>query len=398
MEKSEAIARAAADLRVGLSAEFEREIGEGDVLEFARNSGDRNPLHVDPEYARSTNLGARVVHGAYQLGLASALAGMHLPGRNSLLVSCNAQFNRPLYFPCRVAVRGEISAWDVASLRGTVKIAILELPSGIVSSHVHFGFTYHEASHEAAVRAPSKTWPAFAADTRTILLTGASGGIGSQLARELAKDYSLLALVNRHELPQDLAGRPQVIPLKSDLSEVECIPQIQDALAGRPLFAIIHAAWPGLPQGGLLTVPREAIEQQLSFAVFRTIELARLLAGSADSGGGRFVVLSSIAGSQKPSLHTAAYSLAKAALDQTVKLLAPELALQKITVNAVCPSFLPLGMNAQTTERQKLAAKAAVPLGRLCETNDVLGAVRYLLSEEASFVTGQNIVLSGGQL
>ena len=97
-------------------------------------------------------------------------------------------------------------------------------------------------------------------------------------------------------------------------------------------------------------------------------------------------------------MSTAAYSLAKASLEHTVKLLAPELALKKITINAVSPSFLPVGMNLHANERQRLKAKAAVPLGRLCETTDVMGAIRYLFSSDASFLTGQNLVLSGGQI
>jgi NAD(P)-dependent dehydrogenase (short-subunit alcohol dehydrogenase family) len=55
-------------------------------------------------------------------------------------------------------------------------------------------------------------------------------------------------------------------------------------------------------------------------------------------------------------------------------------------------------MNLQANERQRLMAKAAVPLGRLCETTDVMGAIRYLFSSDASFLTGQTIVLSGGQI
>ena len=99
MESREPVVRSATDLHIGLTAEFEREITDADVAAFAQNSGDRNPLHTDAAYARSTNLGGRVVHGAFQVALASAMAGMYLPGRNSLLVSYNAQFLRPLYFP-----------------------------------------------------------------------------------------------------------------------------------------------------------------------------------------------------------------------------------------------------------------------------------------------------------
>jgi NAD(P)-dependent dehydrogenase (short-subunit alcohol dehydrogenase family) len=55
-------------------------------------------------------------------------------------------------------------------------------------------------------------------------------------------------------------------------------------------------------------------------------------------------------------------------------------------------------MNAQANERQRLTARAAVPLGRICEIADVLGAIRFLFSKNASFITGQTIILSGGQL
>jgi NAD(P)-dependent dehydrogenase (short-subunit alcohol dehydrogenase family)/acyl dehydratase len=381
-----------------LRAEFEREINEADVLDFARNCGDMNPLHIDVEYARSTNLGARVVHGAYQVALASAMAGMYLPGRISFLVSFHAQFIRPLYFPCRAAVRGEITAWDPENMRGSLSVVVAELPSEIVTSQIHVGFTCHEVATKVPGPRTSAVRPLPHTDAKLVLVTGASGGIGSYLVGELARDYSILAVVNRRSLPPELLAHPRVLQLKVDLSEPECIPNIEEMLGARSLYGIVHAAWPGLLQGGLLSVSRQALEQQLSFATFRTIELARLLASRSESEGGRLVVLGSTAGTEKPSLSTAAYSLAKASLEHTVKLLAPELALKKITINAVSPSLLPVGMNLQANERQRLMAKAAVPLGRLCETTDVMGAIRYLFSSDASFLTGQTIVLSGGQI
>ena len=66
----------AADLHVGQRAEFEREITAEDISAFAELSRDRNPLHVDAEYARHTNYEERIVHGAFQVGLVSAMAGM----------------------------------------------------------------------------------------------------------------------------------------------------------------------------------------------------------------------------------------------------------------------------------------------------------------------------------
>lgn len=80
-------------------------------------SGDANPLHVDSEYACQSNFAGRVVHGAFQVALASALIGMRLPGRNVLLGSANAKFPAPLYYPCRVTS-------PARSLRGIYRVAL----------------------------------------------------------------------------------------------------------------------------------------------------------------------------------------------------------------------------------------------------------------------------------
>lgn len=92
---SEFTDRGGSSLSVGLAADFERDLSEEDVLSFARDSGDWNPIHVDADYALIRNSRGRIVHGAFQVGLASALLGMHLPGNNVLLGSINARFISP---------------------------------------------------------------------------------------------------------------------------------------------------------------------------------------------------------------------------------------------------------------------------------------------------------------
>ena len=110
------------------------------------------------------------------------------------------------------------------------------------------------------------------------------------------------------------------------------------------------------------------------------------------------VALGSAAGHHKPALGLGAYSLAKAALEDTLRLLAPELARKKISINALCPAFIQTGMNAQADDLQIKRETALIPMGRVCEMQDIVGAVRYLLSPGASFISGQSILLSGAQL
>jgi NAD(P)-dependent dehydrogenase (short-subunit alcohol dehydrogenase family)/acyl dehydratase len=387
------------ELRVGLAAEFEREVAEADVLAFAANSGDANPLHVDADYARGTAYGGRIVHGAFQVGLASALIGMHLPGRHVLLASVAARFPAPLYFPCRVRVRGEITAWNSETRAGQLKVTVVETARQTPTAEVVLGFTLHEQGPTVRLAPREARVAAEALGRKVVLVTGAAGGLGSRLVAALAGEYDVLAATHRQPLEDPSRTLPGVEEWRVDLADAELSRDgLTDVLGGRPLYGIVHAAWPGAPLGGLLQAQPEVVEHQILFGATTTIRLARWLFETAGPDGGRFVAISSAVGSQKPVITLSAYSLGKATLEGAVRLLAPELARRNVTINAVCPSFIPAGMNRHKSEQQRRVEASRVPLGRLCEPEDVAGLVGYLLSREAGFVSGQIIGLSGGQL
>lgn len=391
----------AEQLRVGLRAEFEREISEADVLAFAEQSGDGNPLHVDSDYARTSNYQGRIVHGALQVSLASALVGMHLPGRHVLLGAINARFPAPLYFPCRVCVSGEITAWDRSLNAGQVRVVVRQAATRTPTAEIVVSFTLHErhsGSRIADSGERSKATPPAAADAPVLLVTGASGGIGEAIVRGLAGSYCVFGQCNSNRLPEDLRKGAAVTEVKLDLALPDWEERIAELLDGRPLYGIIHAAWPGAPHGGLLQCGEDLIEQQIRFGTTYPVRLARLLFARAGEGGGRMIVLGSVAGSAKPVLSMASYSLGKAALETTMRLLAPEMARKKITVNAICPAFVAAGINKQADKRQQLMEAARAPLGRLCTQEDIVAAIEYLLSPSASYVSGQVLGLAGGQL
>jgi len=389
---------AAGDLRVGLTAEYEREIEESDVLGFATNSGDFNPLHVDSAFAQHSRYSQRIVHGAFQIGLASALIGMHLPGRDVLLGSVNARFLAPLYFPSRIRVSGEITAWNVASRAGSVRVTVSDLASFAPASEITMAFALQAGKPEQPAGAPQQSRPVetvFSPGRKVVILAGASGGIGAALLKALAEEFSVLALVHRHPLKEK---PPHAVEVQTDISATGWEQIITERLGGHPLYGIVHCAWVGMPRGGLLHSDPRLIEQQLAFGTSHVVRLARLLFSLVGSDGGRMVALGSAAGHHKPTLGLGAYSLAKAALEDTLQLLAPELARKKISINAVCPTFVAAGVNVQADDLQIKRERALIPMGRLCDTQDIVGAVGYLLSPSASFISGQSVVLSGAQL
>jgi len=382
-----------------MSARFERDITEADILEFARGSGDYNPLHVDGVYAAQTNYGTRIAHGAFQVGLASALVGMHLPGKDALLTLFNAQFPAPLRFPNRVLVRGELTAWNPESITGRLKVTVSELSTGLVTAEIGVGFSLHQDGKPHVESLATMAKPGqFKPGRPKVLVTGASGGIGSEIVRGLLGKYSVIAQCHQTRLSPRLDGAEHLKVVRAGFSDPNWSDVLEEALGNQPLYGIVHCAWPGMPRGGLLSLPVETVQAQLSFGTLHLIELARLLSARAPTEGARLVALGSIAGGFRPVLNVAAYSLAKGAMEQTVRLLAAELAIKKITVNAVCPSFLPAGINRQADERRQKIESARVPMGRICRTDDVWAAVEFLLSPGAAFVSAQVIGLAGAQI
>src|SRR5580704_8305667 len=193
------------DLRIGLQAEFEREITVADVASFAELSRDWNPLHLDQAYAAQTNYGGRIVHGAFQVALASAMAGMYLPGRQVVVGSFQCRFSAPLPYPSRVRVRGEITAWVPQSTSGTLRVRVIELPSLTLTSEIHVGFALHETRSRPAQE--RETAPPPAGNKPIVLVTGASGGLGHNLASVLSENYHVIGMARSLPAPSDqMAG------------------------------------------------------------------------------------------------------------------------------------------------------------------------------------------------
>jgi 3-oxoacyl-[acyl-carrier protein] reductase len=384
---SEPVILAPAQIRTGLQAEFERDITDADVEAFAELSRDRNPLHMDADYARQTNYGARIVHGAFQVGLASAMAGMYLPGRDVVVGSFQCRFPAPLRYPCRVKVQGEITSWVPQSDSGILRVRVLETSGHALTAEIHVGFSFHESRPTAAAlpkgAAPDPTGKPL------VIVTGASGGLGRHLMPSLAKTYQVLGIARSEMQNADWVA--------ADIGCAGWEEAVAASLGGRNVWGIVHAAWPTGPVGGLLDVDSEAVEAQVRFGSEVTIRLAGFLRAHA-AGGARLVILGTTAATLKPVVSMSAYSLGKAILEHTARLLAPELARSNITINLIAPSFIPVGMNNSRTNRVVLTETAKVPLGRLCEPSDITAAVEYLLSPGAAFITGQMLPLTGGQI
>lgn len=121
-----------ADLHTGLTHSFHALLTEQMVDDFARLTGDENPLHADDAFAKALGHPGRVVHGMFVASLFSTLVGVHLPGRHALLHGVNVHFHKPVYIGDALTVSGEVSHVSEAARQIELKAKITNQRGEIV--------------------------------------------------------------------------------------------------------------------------------------------------------------------------------------------------------------------------------------------------------------------------
>ena len=235
----------------------------------------------------------------------------------------------------------------------------------------------------------------------TALVTGASGGIGSEIAKALAAQGARLAVSgsNREKLEAfraSLGGDHVALPCNlSDAAAVDAlVPQAVEALGGK-LDILVNNA--GVTRDNLAMRMKDdewdsVIRVNLE-AAFRLMRAAAKPMMKARFG--RMISVTSIVGvTGNPG--QANYAASKAGLIGMSKSMAQELASRGITVNCVAPGFITSPMPDALPDAQKTALTAKIPAGRLGEGADIGAAIVYLASREAGYVTGQTVHVNGG--
>src|SRR5579884_1482746 len=235
----------------------------------------------------------------------------------------------------------------------------------------------------------------------TALVTGASGGLGSSIAKALARQGARLALSGSNVEKLDafvgtLGGEHVAVPCNlSDASAVDqLVPQALDALGGR-LDILVNNA--GVTRDNLLMrMKDEEFEEVIRINLEAAFRLMRAAAKPMMKARfGRIISVTSVVGvTGNPG--QANYVASKAGLIGMTKSVAQELATRNITVNAIAPGFMTSAMTDALNEQQRAAILSRIPMGAMGRGEDIGAVCVYLASREAGYVTGQTIHVNGG--
>jgi 3-oxoacyl-[acyl-carrier protein] reductase len=235
---------------------------------------------------------------------------------------------------------------------------------------------------------------------KTALVTGATGGLGSAIARALHGQGANLAIsgTRRDALDQlagELGSRVHVLPCNlADKDDVETlVPRAEEAL--EKLDILVANA--GITRDNLFVQLRDQDwDDVIAINLTATFRLSRAATrGMMRRRFGRIIGITSVVGvTGNPGQGN--YTAAKAGMIGMMKSLGAEYAKRGVTANCVAPGFIATPMTDKLNDKQKEAILGRVPAGRLGTPGDVAAAVVYLASNEAAYVTGQTLHVNGG--
>lgn len=240
----------------------------------------------------------------------------------------------------------------------------------------------------------------FSLEGKTVLVTGATGGIGESIARALHAQGATIGISGRNKekldaLAASLGGRVHVLP--ADLSDAAATDKlVEDSIAAMSRIDIlINNA--GLTKDNLaLRLKDEDWQAVLDVNLTAPFRLARAcLKGMMKNRWGRIVNITSIVGVTGNPGQTN-YAASKAGMIGWSKSMAAEIASRNVTVNCIAPGFIATAMTHVLDDTQKEKLNASIPAGRMGAADEIAAAAVYLASNEAAYVTGQTLHVNGG--
>jgi 3-oxoacyl-[acyl-carrier protein] reductase len=240
----------------------------------------------------------------------------------------------------------------------------------------------------------------FNLEGKAALITGASGGIGGEIAKLLHAQGATVALSGTRVEPletlaAELGERAHVLPCNlSDFEAVDALPKQAIAAMGAVDVLVNNA---GITRDNLfMRMSDDEWQSVINVNLTSTFKLCKgVLRGMMKARWGRIVNISSVVGATgNPG--QANYAASKAGMVGMSKSLAYEVASRGITVNCIAPGFIATAMTDKLNDDQKTGILGQIPAGRMGEAGEIAAAALYLASAEAGYTTGTTLHVNGG--
>lgn len=238
-------------------------------------------------------------------------------------------------------------------------------------------------------------------EKKVIVISGGSKGLGNALVKAFLNEGFYVATFSRKESKQ-ISELKEIFKEKLLYEEIDSnnLEMLRNFVLNvykkyRRIDALINNAGTNIDQ--LLSMSIEDdVKKLVDLNIVSTILLTKAVSRAMlKQGKGSIISISSVLG-HRGFKGASVYSATKAAIDGFTRSAARELGIKNIRVNSVSPGYLHTDMTQNMSEKKKSQIIRRTPMGRLGEVEDIVGVVKFLVSDESSFITGQTFVIDGG--
>ncbi|MBF0236071.1 MAG: SDR family oxidoreductase [SAR324 cluster bacterium] len=384
---------------VGDHAKFEHRITQEDIQKFVEITGDDNPLHVDRAFAEKTSFKGVVAHGMLSASFFSTIIGKYIPGDGALWVSQNISFLLPVRCGDELCIYAEI-------VKKHEKQRLLTLKTEITNQYkekVLVGdcqVKVLEVKQEKIKENPLVK--------KIVLITGASRGIGAATAILLAQQGWSVA-VNyctdqngaKNVVQQIKNNGGHAIIVQADVTKRQEVRDMVERVVRQygTISGLVNNASSKIIAQEFASLEWGDIQKHLDVhlqGAFNCIQ--EVLPEFLTNKKGAVVNIGSIYSDGTPPVNLLGYISAKSSLYALTKALAVELGPKGIRVNMVSPGMTETLLIANIPEKTRLLTEMQTPLRRLAQPEDIAQNIAFVLSDNASYLTGTNIRVCGGQM
>lgn len=386
-------------INIGDEAEIYHVISTEDVDTFVKLTGDNNPLHVDDDYAATTLFRKRVVHGMLTASFISTIVGTRLPGKGALWYEQKIRFLAPVRIGERIRVWAKVRHKSSAQ-----RILILEI---VIFGDEERRMIEGEAKVKVLKPEIEKRVKTMSDEKKgAIIVTGASRGIGAAIAKELANtghpiivNYISSNVQAENVVEEIKDNNGQAIVCQADVSNEHDVGKMVELTKTKfeNIAGVVNNASATVEPIDFTKLSWDIFQKHIDIQLKGTFHLSQaVLPYFLERQDGIIINIASIYADNAPPVKLTPYNIVKSALISFSRCLAAEFGSMGIRVNCVSPGMTHTDMIADLPEKVKIVNKMQTPLRRLALPEDVAGAVSFLFSDKASFITGQNIRVCGG--
>jgi len=382
------------ELKKGMEFSRAFKITDAAIDAYAELTGDRNPMHMDAECARSAGFRGRIAHGMYLAGLLSRMVGEDAPGHGAIWFAQDLSFEEPAY------------VGDVITI--TVRIVQVSPATRTVSIDVRA----EDENRNLKFRGKGKvTMPQTqkkrekTVNKRTALVTGGSGGIGSAVCLGLARQdmHVLVGFHHDEKAAVEICAAISKAGGKADpvalaMEDYSGLRTTAAKLLARHgvIDTVVCCAMQSWRRAGFTELQAKDIEEDFGMAVVgNAVLLQALLPEMVAQRFGRIAGIASSVVQGIPPAQQVSYVTAKYGMVGLFKSLMAEYSGTGVTFNLVSPSLVDTAFTKSIPDRTRRAMAIQSPMGRLCTPQDVADVVGLLVARE-SYINGANIPVSGG--